>query len=137
MIGIDADRPNPADRVAFMEEVRSYDSPIHFGHDSPGGGRADEGLHQTLGELEGREIARKSVVVVDAAEGLAADPGTFLDVFRLCLSQGHGPCHGGRGRLTHDASFCRSAYSGRVYGCDGGGRKSARRVSYVWTIPVW
>src|ERR1700680_365692 len=117
MIGVDADRPYPADRIVFMEEARPYDPPIHLGHHSPGRGRADEGLHQAQGELDRREIARKPMVVIDPTKGLEADRGTLPDVVRPYLSQGHSLCHGGRGRPTHDASFCRSVYSTRVYGC--------------------
>jgi hypothetical protein len=105
MIGIDADRAHPADRIAFEEEVRSYDSPIRFGYDSPAERGADEGLHEALGELERREIERKSVVVIDPAKSLEADPGTFLDVFRLYLAQGNLFRHGGRGRPGHVASL--------------------------------
>src|ERR1700716_2017750 len=107
-----------------MKKVRSYDSPICFGHHSPREGGANESLHQALGELEGRETAPEPVMIIDAAKGLKADPGALLSVFGRYLSKSHRLFHGGRGRLTHDASFCRPAQSGRVYGCDGMRAKS-------------
>src|ERR1700704_966776 len=94
MIGIAADRAYPADRVAFMKKVRSYDSPICFGHHSPREGGANESLHQALGELEGRETAPEPVMIIDAAKGLKADPGALLGVFGRYLSKSHRLFHG-------------------------------------------
>ncbi len=71
---IDGDRTDAAYGTALVEEVRADDSPVALGDDAVDRRVRDEGLSETGGGVDRREVAREPVRVVDAGERVVHDP---------------------------------------------------------------
>lgn len=99
---VDRDRPDAADRVALVGEVRPHDAAVDLRDHSPRRGMRDPGTQHRHGRLRRGEVPREPVMVVDRGEGVEDDPGAGSTATSATISAGrstsaeeyHFPRHG-------------------------------------------